>query len=172
MQWFHYQPELVGGHPSVAHCTADDPLDDQLESLCSQAFSRHQVVLTAEPGTQPSTAQPLPGAPCVPCLLQVITATQPEDVVAVDAAPEGQPVGTKLHTAPPAVVHDAGASTCDDRRIGRDKTALAVSLRKAQWLLDDAAHEIPGDRYSLSDATELAKTLEELAQFVRQQLTR
>ncbi|QUG99895.1 hypothetical protein HUO13_02925 [Saccharopolyspora erythraea] len=45
--------------------------------------------------------------------------------------------------------------------------ALVVVLRQAQWLLDDAAHDIPGDRYSPQQSEELANTLDKLAEHVR-----
>lgn len=169
MQWFQYQPELVDRRPSVAHCTAEDPDDLQLESLCYQVFSRHQVVLTPEPGGQSSTANPLPGAPCVICLLRTITAAEPGAGFAVEAASADQPAETEL-PAEPSVVEGAEASTSADRRRRRVRTAIAVFLRRAQWLLDDAAHEIPAGRYSRTDATELAKTLEDLAQLIRHDL--
>lgn len=169
MQWFQYQPEFGGGRPSVAHCTAEDPDGEQLESLCSQAFSRQQVVLTPEPGAQSSTAHPLPGAPCVTCLLRTITAAESRGGVAGEAASADRPAETEL-PAEPSVIEGAEASTSGDRRRRRDKRAIAVFLRKAQWLLDDAAHEIPADRYSRTEATELASTLEDLAQLIRQDL--
>lgn len=45
--------------------------------------------------------------------------------------------------------------------------ALVVVLRRTQWLLDDAAHDIPGNRYSPQQSEELASTLSKLAEHVR-----
>lgn len=46
---------------------------------------------------------------------------------------------------------------------------LAVVLRKAQWLLDDAAYYLPQGRCSAEDREMLAKTLDQLAALVREQ---
>ncbi|KGI80611.1 hypothetical protein IL38_16435 [Actinopolyspora erythraea] len=48
------------------------------------------------------------------------------------------------------------------------KTVLAISMLKAQWLLDDAAHDISGGRYSTAQAIELMETLEELTRLMRE----
>ncbi len=45
--------------------------------------------------------------------------------------------------------------------------ALVVLLRETQWLLDDAAHDIPADRYSTQECLELANFLARLAALVR-----
>ncbi len=42
-------------------------------------------------------------------------------------------------------------------------TALAVLLRKAEWLLDEAAFEVGGGRYSDQQRRELATALDELS---------
>ncbi len=42
-------------------------------------------------------------------------------------------------------------------------------LRKAQWLLDDAAYYLPQGRCSTEDREVLAKTLDQLASLVREQ---
>lgn len=44
---------------------------------------------------------------------------------------------------------------------------LAVLLRKAQWMLDDAAHDVGGDRLSSRDRDQLAAALDELAGALR-----
>jgi hypothetical protein len=44
--------------------------------------------------------------------------------------------------------------------------ALVVVLRETQWLLDDAAHEIPSDRYSTEKCLQLAEMLTTLATLV------
>ncbi|GAA0514066.1 hypothetical protein GCM10011581_36880 [Saccharopolyspora subtropica] len=48
---------------------------------------------------------------------------------------------------------------------------LAVVLRKAQWLLDDAAYYLPQGRCSTEDREMLAKTLDQLAALIREQGT-
>ncbi|MGH3912707.1 MAG: hypothetical protein ACRDTC_04760 [Pseudonocardiaceae bacterium] len=44
---------------------------------------------------------------------------------------------------------------------------LSVLLRQTQWLLDDAAHDIPAGRYSSSKRDALAIVLEHVADLVR-----
>ncbi len=51
-------------------------------------------------------------------------------------------------------------------------STLAVLLRKAQWLLDDAAHYLPEGQYSAEDRELLATTLDELAALIREQCAR
>lgn len=46
-------------------------------------------------------------------------------------------------------------------------TALAVLLRQAQWLLADAAHDLPTGRLATQRREELAVILERLAALVR-----
>lgn len=50
------------------------------------------------------------------------------------------------------------------------QTQLAVLMRKAQWMLDDAAFSIGGGRYSSTEAAELTTALDELAQALRAEL--
>lgn len=50
------------------------------------------------------------------------------------------------------------------------QTQLAVLLRKCQWLLDDAAHELGGGRFSSADQQALAESLDELAGALREQV--
>lgn len=45
---------------------------------------------------------------------------------------------------------------------------LAVLLRKAEWMLDDAAHEVGGGRLSTADREALAVALDELAGALRE----
>lgn len=165
MQWFQHQPGLVDESARVTHCTAEAVLDGSLESLCHRKFLRNQVEVTAEPGTAPSEEQS-PLAPCVPCLLRAISATQPGGLLPIEP-PVDQPAELELPAEPSSATRDTVTSKRGDPGHRQEKTVLAVSLRKAQWLLDDAAHEIPTGRYSSSDATELATTLEELAQLLR-----
>jgi len=47
-------------------------------------------------------------------------------------------------------------------------TALAVLLRKAEWMLDEAAFEVGGGRYSDQQRRELATTLDELSAALRE----
>lgn len=51
---------------------------------------------------------------------------------------------------------------------GLQNAALAVLLRQTQWLLDDAAHDLPAGRVSPEKGAELANILESLAALVRQ----
>lgn len=44
---------------------------------------------------------------------------------------------------------------------------LGVLLRQTQWLLDDAAHDIPAGRYHASQRDELAVVLERVANLIR-----
>lgn len=44
---------------------------------------------------------------------------------------------------------------------------LGVLLRQTQWLLDDAAHDIPAGRYHPNKRDELAVILEYVARLVR-----
>lgn len=44
---------------------------------------------------------------------------------------------------------------------------LGVLLRQTQWLLDDAAHDIPAGRYHPSQRDELAVVLEQVASLIR-----
>lgn len=48
-----------------------------------------------------------------------------------------------------------------------DDTALAVTLRQAQWLLDDTARNLPAGQLSAAQADELAAILDDLAALVR-----
>lgn len=48
-----------------------------------------------------------------------------------------------------------------------DRT-LVVLLLRMQWLLDDAAHDIPAGRYSWNKQHELADLLDEAAGMVRE----
>jgi hypothetical protein len=54
----------------------------------------------------------------------------------------------------------------------QDDGSLATLLRKAQWLLDDAAFYLPEGRCSSEECELLAKTLEELAALVRERAAR
>ena len=67
---------------------------------------------------------------------------------------------------------EAGTTSSEIHNPQQDRIALAVSLRKTQWLIDDAAHQIPEERYSPEQAAELADALEELACLVRATITK
>jgi hypothetical protein len=54
----------------------------------------------------------------------------------------------------------------------RDDGSLAMILRKAQWLLDDAAFYLPEGRCSGEDCELLAKTLDQLAALLRERAAR
>lgn len=96
-----------------------------------------------EPVADPSATAEVPaGAPCLPCLLLVAAAAEP-------------PRAIETHT---------GASV--------DNRTLAGALRKAQWMLDDAAHYIPEGRCSAEDCTLLAETLDQVAALMREQAAR
>jgi hypothetical protein len=49
--------------------------------------------------------------------------------------------------------------------------ALVVVLRKTQWLLDEAAYDIPGERYRIAQHHELADMLTALSAMVRARAT-
>lgn len=53
-----------------------------------------------------------------------------------------------------------------------DDGALATLLRKAQWLLDDAAFYLPEGRCNSEDCELLAKTLDQLAALLRERTVR
>ena len=53
--------------------------------------------------------------------------------------------------------------------VSAEDSKLAVVLRKAQWLLDDAAYYLPQGRCSAEDRDLLATTLDQLAALVREQ---
>lgn len=48
-----------------------------------------------------------------------------------------------------------------------EERRLAVVFCQAQWLLEDAAHDVPAGRYTRHQTETLAATLEELAGLVR-----
>ncbi|NHD17738.1 MULTISPECIES: hypothetical protein [unclassified Actinopolyspora] len=128
----------------------------------------------AEPGAAPEAEQAIPGAPCVPCLMLVMGAT-------ADGAASGTELG-EAHNAPASswgdvldgsAVEPAGAVetttvTGEAAEECPPKTVLAISMLKAQWLLDDAAHDISGGRYSTAQASELVEILEELSRLMRE----
>lgn len=58
------------------------------------------------------------------------------------------------------------------RVLVQDDGSLATLLRKAQWLLDDAAFYLPEGRCSSEECELLATTLDELAALVRERAAR
>lgn len=46
--------------------------------------------------------------------------------------------------------------------------ALAVVLRQAEWLLADAARDVPAGRLTMEKSEELAEILEQLVALIRQ----
>ncbi|MDA3624905.1 hypothetical protein OU415_05620 [Saccharopolyspora sp. WRP15-2] len=49
-----------------------------------------------------------------------------------------------------------------------DTASLAVLLRRAQWLLDDLAHDVGGGRLDAGDLTGTAAVLDELALLLKE----
>ena len=52
--------------------------------------------------------------------------------------------------------------------VSSQDTALAVLLRKAEWMLDEAAFEVGGGRYRDQQRCELATALNELSAALRE----
>lgn len=67
---------------------------------------------------------------------------------------------------------EASAQPGRDPAMVRGDASLATVLRKAQWMLDDAAFYLPEGRCSREDCELLAKTLEQIAVLVRERATR
>ncbi|WP_433869264.1 hypothetical protein [Saccharopolyspora sp. CA-218241] len=94
-----------------------------------------------EETTGPSSAPELGKArPCAPCNVCLLRL-----MAATDAGKD----------------RDEPAQSSEDSR-------LAVVLRKAQWLLDDAAYYLPQGRCGSEERELLAKTLDQLAVLVRE----
>lgn len=70
----------------------------------------------------------------------------------------------QLSTPSPRALGDRGGRLA---RINPVESQLSVLLRQTQWLLDDAAHDIPAGRYHPSKRDELANVLEYVAGVVR-----
>lgn len=177
MQWFQYKPGLVGEAERVTHCAASSTRDERLRSMCQREFAPTQVEEVAEPGTTPHDGQSWSGAPCVPCLMLVMAATDATKEVgnnsehdAPDDADDLLPTVVPAPSSPASGSTETETTANEARRLRQTKAALAVSLRKTQWLLDDAAHQIPGDCFDHTQAAELAETLEELAALVRKSI--
>ncbi len=109
-----------------------------LMSWCQRKFHVKDVEETCEPNKSPKPGEVAPGVPCNPCLMRLMAATETPQAVAQRTEPE------------------INART------------LAGLLRKAQWMLDEAAHYLPEGRCSAEDCALLAKTLEQLSTLIRQ----
>lgn len=137
MQWFQYRPGVVVESQRVAHRMVEVG-DVELTSWCQRKFHLKDVEETCEPNKAPESGEAAPGAPCVPCLLRVMAATETPQTIAQRPEPD------------------------------IDTRTLAGMLRKAQWMLDDAAHYLPEGRCSAEECGLLAKTLEQLSALIRQ----
>lgn len=170
MQWFQYKPGAVGETQRVAHYAGPFTGEGDLRSLCQREFDPTRVEEVAEPGTEPHGRQVRPNAPCVPCLLLAMARTKTSQNSKLNRPDETIELQTTGSTAPPATSEPPEVTTVvnEGGNPRQEKAALAVFLRKAQWLLDDAAHQVPGNRYSSVQAAELAEALEELACLVRE----
>lgn len=172
VQWFQYKPGAVGETQRVAHYAAPFTGDGYLRSLCQREFESTQVDEVAEPGAEPHGQQARPNAPCVPCLLLAMARTQTRESTELDQPGETVELISADSTSAPAIpaLPESASALSEGATPRRERAALAVFLRKAQWLLDDAAHQVPGNRYSPEQAAELAEALEELASLVRETL--
>jgi hypothetical protein len=142
MQWFQYRPGVVVESLRVAHRAAPTSETGAVDSWCRRKFHVENVEETSNPTGPPQPGMATPCPPCSQCVLIFLAAS--------DAA------------------HDRNRdtpATADDR-------TLAGFLRKAQWLLDDAAHYLPEGRCSAEDCELLAKTLDQLATAVREHAAR
>ncbi|RRO20010.1 hypothetical protein EIL87_03315 [Saccharopolyspora rhizosphaerae] len=137
--WFQYRPGVVVESLRVAHCAAPTRTNTVVQSWCRLKFDPANLELAAGPG-EPVTSEKAPAcAPCAACLLRLTAATDTSTVLSA---------------------HDSEAS---------DDSKLAVVLRKAQWLLDDAAHYLPQRNYDQWERDALAATLDQLAGLIREQ---
>lgn len=120
----------------------------RVESIDADGTVRSWCRLTFQPARieeiDNPTETPVVSAaePCASCVLLF-------EVSSTDATPGG---GDSVQ------VHDDGS--------------LATVLRKAQWLLDDAAFYLPEGRCSTEDCELLAKTLDQLAALLHERATR
>ena len=137
--WFQYRPGVVVESLRVAHCAAPTSTKTVVEAWCQQKFDPANLELAASPG-EPVTFEQAPAcAPCAACLMRLTAATQ------ISSEP-GEPNSAAL-----------------------EYSKLAVVLRKAQWLLDDAAYYLSQGTYDQREREALASTLDQLAGLVREQ---
>jgi hypothetical protein len=144
MQWFQYRSGLVVESLRVAHRAAPITEPGVVESWCRCKFHVTDIEQTSDPTQLPETGTVAPCPPCVQCVLRFIAAS--------DAT-------------------HGGDRDCRMSATQEDRT-LAGLLRRAQWLLDDAAHYLPEGRCSAEDCELLAKTLDQLAAAVREHAAR
>ena len=137
--WFQYRPGVVLESLRVAHCAAPTSTNTVVQSWCRLKFDPANLEFATGPGEAMTSEKAPACAPCAACLLRLTAAT---DTGAVPTA------------------HDSEAS---------DDSKLAVVLRKAQWLLDDAAHYLPQGTYDQRERDALAATLDQLAGLIREQ---
>ncbi|MEV5540067.1 hypothetical protein AB0L13_24745 [Saccharopolyspora shandongensis] len=140
-KWFQFKPGVVVDSLRVAHCAAPISEDSEIQSWCRLKFHPTDIEEAAAPTSPPDSGKAPACAPCSACLLRLAAATD-------EAKDTGQ-----------------SAAACSD------DSKLAVMLRKAQWLLDDAAYYLPQGRCSAEDREMLATTLDQLAALVREQGT-
>ncbi len=76
MEWFQYRAGVVLDSLRVAHRAAPSANDRAVLSWCQRTFHLEQVEEVCEPDTLPEPGMAAPLAPCVPCLLLVIAATE------------------------------------------------------------------------------------------------
>lgn len=138
-KWFQFKPGVVVDSLRVAHCATSTSENGEVQSWCRLKFHPADIEEAAAPSSPPDSGKAPACAPCSACLLKLAAATD-------NAKDSRQP-----------------ATTCPE------DSKLAVMLRKAQWLLDDAAYYLPQGRCSAEDREMLAKTLDQLAALVREQ---
>ncbi|QIZ37869.1 hypothetical protein [Saccharopolyspora sp. ASAGF58] len=138
-KWFQFKPGIVVDSLRVTHCAAPTCDNDEIQSWCHLKFHPTDIEEATDPTSPPDSGKPPACAPCSACLLKLAAAAD-------TATDNGQPA----------------AKSSDDSK-------LAVILRKAQWLLDDAAYYLPQGRCIAEDREILATTLDQLAALVREQ---
>lgn len=141
--WFQYRPGSVVESLRVAHCTTPNSTDHEVQSWCRLKFHPADIEQAANPGDPPGPGKAPACPPCSACMLRLTAAV---DSAAESAAP---------------VVEGTGDNPSDDSK-------LAVILRKAQWLLDDAAYYLPQGQCTHQEREILAATLDQLATLIRE----
>lgn len=136
--WFQLKPGIVLDSLRVAHCAAPTSENGTIQSWCRLKFHPADIEEATDPSSPPDSGKAPACAPCSACLLRLTAAT--DDAADRRRLPAARPEDSKL----------------------------AVILRKAQWLLDDAAHYLPQGRCTADDRELLADTLDELAALIRE----
>ena len=137
--WFQCKPGIVVESLRVTHCAAPNSENHEIQSWCRLKFRTADIEEAADPSSPPDSGKAPACAPCSACLLRLAAATD-------EAKDNSQPAAPFSNNS-----------------------KLAVILRKAQWLLDDAAHYLTQGRCSAEDREVLAETLDQLAALVRDQ---